>query len=99
MATQIGPYPAQMITAVNRSSLYPDQMVDQHLETTSTARNVSGGPEGELALTEPGFSQGFFLHSVEAYTSDTVSIEQPSDVPSASRSEKHWLFRPSTNEA
>ncbi len=37
-----GPYPAQMITAVNRSSPYSDQMVDHHLETTSTALNVSG---------------------------------------------------------
>ncbi len=42
VATQSGPYPAQMITAVNRSSPYPDQMVDHHLETTSTALNVSG---------------------------------------------------------
>ncbi len=42
VATQSGPYPAQMITAVTRSSPYPDQMVDQHLETTSTALNVSG---------------------------------------------------------
>ncbi len=30
------------VTAVTRSSPYPDQMVDQHLETTSTALNVSG---------------------------------------------------------
>ncbi len=30
------------VTAVTRSSLYPDQMVDQHLETTSTALNISG---------------------------------------------------------
>ncbi len=36
------PYPDQMITAVTGSSLYPDQMVDQHLETTSKALNVSG---------------------------------------------------------
>ncbi len=42
VATRFGPYSAQMITAVNRSSPYPDQMVDQHLETTSTALNVSG---------------------------------------------------------
>ncbi len=42
VATRSGPYPAQMITAVNRSSLFPDQMVDQHLETTSTALNISG---------------------------------------------------------
>ncbi len=56
VATQSGPYPAQMIsavnrsspypdqmiTAVNRSSPYPDQMVDHHLEMTSTALNVSG---------------------------------------------------------
>ncbi len=42
VATRSGPYPAQMITAVNRSSLYLDQMVEQHLETTSTALNVSG---------------------------------------------------------
>ncbi len=42
VATRSGPYPAQMITAVTRSSLYLDQMVDHHLETTSTALNVSG---------------------------------------------------------
>ncbi len=30
------------VTAVTWSSPYPDQMVDQHLETTSTALNVSG---------------------------------------------------------
>ncbi len=42
VATRSGNYPAQMITAVNRPSPYPDQMVDQHLETTSTALNVSG---------------------------------------------------------
>ncbi len=33
------------VTAVTRSSPYPDQMMDQHLETTSTAPtalNVSG---------------------------------------------------------
>ncbi len=42
VATQSDPYLAQMVTAVTRSSLYPDQMVDQHLETTSTALNVSG---------------------------------------------------------
>ncbi len=30
-----------MVTAVTRSSPYPDQMVDQHLETTSTALNFS----------------------------------------------------------
>ncbi len=30
------------VTAVTRSSSYPDQMVDQHLEMTSTALNVSG---------------------------------------------------------
>ncbi len=30
------------ITVATRSSPYPDQMVDQHLETTSTALNVSG---------------------------------------------------------
>ncbi len=35
----------------------------------------------------------------EAYTSDTVSIELPSDAASASRSGKHWLFCPSTKEA
>ncbi len=29
------------VTAVTRSSPYPDQMVDQHLEMTSTALNVS----------------------------------------------------------
>ncbi len=42
VATRSGPYPAQMITAVTRSSLCPDQMVDQRLETTSTSLNVSG---------------------------------------------------------
>ncbi len=31
-----------MITAVNRYSSYPDQMVDHHLEMTSTTLNVSG---------------------------------------------------------
>ncbi len=31
-----------MITTVTRCSPYPDQMVDQHLEMTSTALNVSG---------------------------------------------------------
>ncbi len=30
------------VTVATRSSPYPDQMVDQHLETTSTALNVSG---------------------------------------------------------
>ncbi len=30
------------ITVATHSSPYPDQMVDQHLETTSTALNVSG---------------------------------------------------------
>ncbi len=30
------------VTVATRSSLYPDQMVYQHLETTSTALNVSG---------------------------------------------------------
>ncbi len=42
VATRSGTYPAQMVTAVTRSSPYPDQMVYQHLETTSTALNVSG---------------------------------------------------------
>ncbi len=45
VATRTGPYPAQMVTAVTRSSLYSDQMVDQHLEMTSTAPtalNISG---------------------------------------------------------
>ncbi len=42
VATRSGPYPAQMITAVTRFSPYPDQIVGQHLETTSTALNVSG---------------------------------------------------------
>ncbi len=41
VAIRSGTYPAQMITAVNRSSPYPDHMVDHHLETTSTALNVS----------------------------------------------------------
>ncbi len=35
----------------------------------------------------------------EAYPSDTVGIELPSDAASAFRSGKHWFFRPSTNEA
>ncbi len=30
------------VTVATRSSLYPDQMVDQQLERTSTALNVSG---------------------------------------------------------
>ncbi len=42
VATQSGAYPAQIVTAVTRSSPYPDQMVDHHLETISTALNVSG---------------------------------------------------------
>ncbi len=42
VATQSGPYSAQMITAFTRSSPYPDQMMDHHLETASTALNVSG---------------------------------------------------------
>ncbi len=42
VSTRSGPYPAQMITAVNRSRSYTDQMVDHHLETTSTALNISG---------------------------------------------------------
>ncbi len=29
-------------TVATQSAPYPDQMVDQHLETTSTALNVSG---------------------------------------------------------
>ncbi len=37
VATWSSPYPAQMVTGVTRSSLYLDQMVDQHPET-----NVSG---------------------------------------------------------
>ncbi len=40
--TRSSPYPDQMITAVTRSSPYTDQMVDHHLETNSTALNVSG---------------------------------------------------------
>ncbi len=43
--TRYGPYPAQRVTAVTRSRPYPDQMVDQHLKTTSkapTALNVMG---------------------------------------------------------
>ncbi len=40
--TRSSPYPDQMINAVNRSSPYPDHKVDHHLETTSTALNVSG---------------------------------------------------------
>ncbi len=35
-------YPDQIVNAVTRSSPYPDQIVDQHLETSSTALNVSG---------------------------------------------------------
>ncbi len=46
VATRSGTYPAQMITAVNRSRPYPDYMVDHHLETTSIAPNVSR--EGHL---------------------------------------------------
>ncbi len=42
VATRSGPYQVQMITAVNKSSPYPDQMVDHHLEMTSTALNISG---------------------------------------------------------
>ncbi len=42
ITTHSGPYPAQMITAVTRSSPYQDQMVEQDLEMTSTALNVSG---------------------------------------------------------
>ncbi len=40
------------IIVANRSSTYPDQMVDQHLETTSTALNTSGdlGPYSILVL-------------------------------------------------
>ncbi len=40
------------IIVANRSSTYPDQMVDQHLEMTSTALNTSGdlGPYSILAL-------------------------------------------------
>ncbi len=41
VATRSGPYPAQIITAVTRSCPYPDHMVDQKLEMTSTALNVS----------------------------------------------------------
>ncbi len=42
----------------------------------------------------------FFRPSTkEAYPSDTVSIELPSDAASASQSGKHWLFHPSTDEA
>ncbi len=41
LATRSGPYPGQMITAVTISNPYPDQMVDQHLEMTSLALNVS----------------------------------------------------------
>ncbi len=40
--TRSSPYTDQMITAVTRSSPYTDQMVDQNLETTFTALNVSG---------------------------------------------------------
>ncbi len=42
VATWPCPYPAQMVIAVTRSGPYTDQIVDQHLETTSTALNVSG---------------------------------------------------------
>ncbi len=47
VATRSGPYPAQM--TVNRSSLYPDQMVDQHLERTSTALNISGDQDTKIS--------------------------------------------------
>ncbi len=43
VATRSGPYPAQMITAVNRSRPYPYQIGD--LEMTSTALNISGDQE------------------------------------------------------
>ncbi len=42
VANRSGPYPAQIITAVNRSSPCTDHMVDHHLEMTSTALNISG---------------------------------------------------------
>ncbi len=38
-----------MATAVSRSSLYPDQMVDQHLETTTTALNISGDQDTQMS--------------------------------------------------
>ncbi len=37
VATRSGPYPAQMVTAIKRSSPYTDQTMDQNLEMTSTA--------------------------------------------------------------
>ncbi len=37
------------VTVVTRSSLYPDQMVDQHLEMTSTALNVSGDQNNSMS--------------------------------------------------
>ncbi len=42
-------YPDQMITAVTRSSPYPDQMVDHHLETTSTSLSVSGDQDTQMS--------------------------------------------------
>ncbi len=45
VATRSSRYTAQMVTAVTRPSPYPDQMVDQHIETSSTAPkalNISG---------------------------------------------------------
>ncbi len=38
-----------MVTAVTRSSPYPDHMVDQHLETTSTALNFSGVQDTQMS--------------------------------------------------
>ncbi len=42
-----------MVTAVTGSSPYPDQMVDQHLEMTSTALNVSGDQDNWMSPTDP----------------------------------------------
>ncbi len=62
VATQSGPYPAQMVTPVTISSPYPDQMMDQHLETNSTgptALNVRGGlghldePQRQIPSEDP----------------------------------------------
>ncbi len=51
-ATRSGPYTAQMVAAVIRSSLYPDQMVDQHLKMTSTALNVDE-PQRQISSEDP----------------------------------------------
>ncbi len=81
---------AQMITAVNRSSPYPDQLVDHHLETTSTALNISGDQDtfgtfplhgaaryGSLRFTFGGFSTGYCTWYLVLFS--TTSAGVPSD--------------------